>query len=122
MAREYCVVFDKKRYKRWWNLFLDDSIYHCFLITPITEESCVEVNVSLGGIRLRHYNASSLDVAREYIHKGATDAVITDEGDLIKPRLKFGRSCVGVIKDFLGIDNIFIITSKQLYNYLRGEK
>lgn len=52
MIRTYYVVFDKKRhaFRRWWQLFTGKTFFHCFLITPINDNSCVKIEPLLGGI------------------------------------------------------------------------
>ena len=116
--RKFYVVFDRKRTHRWWNVFLDDWHYHCFLLTHTTQDGCVEIKVSLGGIRLLHYNQAPEDVALSYLKNGCTEVVECNVDDINTPRIKLARTCVGVCKDFLGIQCSTVITSKQLYNYL----
>ncbi len=118
-SREYYVVFVPANNNRWWNGFLNKKICHCFLVTAGASGS-VTINTSVGGIKVQTYKESMENIAISCLQKGYKVLYKKTE-DMNKPRMKFFRSCVGVTKDMLGINNLMIITAKQLYNYLGGK-
>lgn len=119
MNRKYYVIFHKRQKISWWNFYLDEEICHCFLITS-SADGAIEINPSRGGIRIRTYKESSEKIALSYLQNGAKVVEWYLE-DIETPRIKILRTCTGIAKDFLGINNPMILTSKQLYNYLVKE-
>ena len=118
-TREYYVIFTKPDKFRWWNIFTGSSLAHVMLITSCGKNVCMMISPSEGGIEVNHYNKAALAITEEALKNGASIAWKTvKEYDLTKPRVKFFRTCVGIAKDFLGINKWWIITPGQLYREL----
>ena len=116
--REYYAIFTKPDKFRWWQLFTG-SMAHVILITPCEQDSCMMISPSEGGVEVNYYNRSAIALTTEAFKNGADIAwKIVKEYDLNKPRVKFFRTCVGIAKDFLGINKWWIITPAQLYKEL----
>ena len=119
--RDYYIVFTQAQNKRWWQIFTG-NLSHVILITPCDDKSCMMISPSEGGMEVNYYKKSALMIALEAVGKGSTMShKIVREYDMKLPRFKFFRTCVGIVKDFLGINKWWIITPGQLYNELHKE-
>lgn len=118
--RKFYVGFTAIKEKRWWQVFTGGKRQHIYLITPCTNKSCVIIDFSEGGTAIYYSEHSAKYVAEDCISDGdeVLEYVATKE-NMKKANLKIIRSCVAVAKDFLGIDNPFILTPNQLYNHIK---
>lgn len=97
---------------RWWNRFLHPVINHCELII-------------LDGDKAIHYGKAFDEI--ELFVTSAEDVIIPDSY-LVKARPRTCskypfvlNTCVGQVKQFLGIKNPLLLTPYQLYKYLRKD-
>lgn len=118
--RKFYVGFSSIAVKRWWQLFTGKKRQHIYLVTPCNSETCVIIDFSEGGTGIFYNEKPACDVVKECISDGdeVLEYVATKE-NMKKANLKIIRSCVAVAKDFLGINNPFILTPNQLYNYIK---
>lgn len=77
------------------------------------------IEMTEGGAGIYAFDEPADRIAVNVMNRGE-DAIkyIVEEKDMTRPRFKMFRTCVGMAKDFLGIDNPFIITPNQLYNHI----
>ena len=114
--RTFVVVFRPAEERRWWANFIDKKYGHCFLATYIDDKQCVVIDPSEGGIGFYVHQVPLIRKIWEYRKNGWETIIYTVVGeDMVRPRMKFFRTCVGICKDFLGVDAWWIITPKQLY-------
>jgi hypothetical protein len=119
-TRRFYVIFEPRDHISWWNWFLDKEIYHCYLVTYGNQNNTIELNTSVAGYAIRFYNVNLEDWILGYINTTGNKMIIEARTqDMVKPRIKGFKTCVSIIKDYLGINKFGIITSKQLYKYLR---
>lgn len=114
--RKFYVVFKNINKPKWWNWFLHKKFNHCFLLCagPV-ENTSIMINPTTGGIGMYYYSKNANDMALEATQAGYIVAeYMARDVELINPRFKFFRTCVGICKDFLGINKWWIITPKQL--------
>lgn len=110
MSSDVYVVFTNDR-SNWWSPFLKKGVRHCYVVIPSAD-------------RLIHYGKLTDEV--ELFTKEAKKGIIGDKYYLLKfkPRkckrhLFMLNTCVGHIKQILGINNPFILTPYQLLKYMR---
>ncbi len=97
-------------HRHWWTMFLHPTINHCYLVKPdagrwiIYGKACKAIDLHT----IKDINA------------------IIDDSLIVKANSKgAGRSifmlntCVGQVKQYLGINKPFILTPYQLLNHLR---
>lgn len=121
--RVYYVVFEKNTHPRWWKIFLNKEVNHCYLITPVTDCTCVLMNPTEGGVAVYTYSKSAFQMLEKLtnICSIVKRYEVHDE-DIKKIRLRLFRNCVGFCKDLLGIHQFFIFTPKQLLEYVSKEE
>lgn len=112
----FFVCFTNADKWRWWHLVTGCKCAHVFLILPLDNYTAMMISPSEGGIEWNYYNKAAHDLVTEAENKGSkcVNYVVAEE-NMQKPRLKFFRTCVGITKDFLGINKWWIITPSQLY-------
>jgi hypothetical protein len=117
--RSFYIIFTKLDQWRWWNVFTGKQKAHVILITPCDSKSSMMISPSEGGIEVNYYKESAGNLACDASCKGS--AIVhryVHEYEMIVPRVKFFRTCVGIAKDFLGVNKWWIITPGQLYKEL----
>jgi hypothetical protein len=96
----------------WWSRFLHPTIKHCYVIQPSKGDWLVFGKTTKG--------------FQMYTTDDVTDAI---ENDIIvkvtirdhRPRLFMLNTCVGAVKQIVGINKPFIWTPYQLYRYLEKQ-
>jgi hypothetical protein len=118
--RTFIIVFKPADKQSWWVHWIDKNFSHCFLATYTDDKHSVVIEPSEGGIALNIVKKPIEELAAGYKKKCWVVADYTaKECNMIQPRLKFFRNCVGICKDFLGINKWWIITPKQLYGEVK---
>ena len=102
------VVFEQAQH-HWVKHFIDKEIGHCYIIEPYNGNWLV---INKNHVELEIF---MLDDISDII-RGKRALEVTRSGR--KPRLMID-TCVGFVKQYLGISNPLIITPKQLYKHLR---
>jgi len=118
--RTFIIVFKQCAVTRWWMHFIDKRFSHCFLITGTAGGGSIIIDPSEGGMAIYECLESADVVAGKAKQKGCYAAAYTVRvNDMSRPHVKFLRTCVGICKDFLGIDKWWIVTPKQLYEEVK---
>ena len=117
--RRYWVVFTPRNKSSFWNFFLHKEIFHCYLITQITDKHCVMIDPQFGGTVLKCFDVSAADFVLDLIDKGNRNIIECYTRDMVKPKIRWCKTCTTVVRDFLGIDEPFIITAKHLFRFLK---
>jgi hypothetical protein len=104
------VVFEDDS-DRWWSFLLKKGCRHCFLIKPVPN-SYIIYGKSFKNFDLFTVNDQKSIIDGIYTMKDYTPKEC-------KRSLFMLNTCVGHIKQILGINNPFILTPYQLLKYLR---
>lgn len=120
--RVFYVCFRRCDQWRWWQILTGKKRQHIFLITSCNKQSCIIIEPSEGGTGLYYIDTTADEVAKEY-RDGGADVVryVAKQKDMERPSNKILRSCVSVVKDFLGIYEFWILTPDQLYKKITKE-
>lgn len=117
--RVFFVCFRRTNRWRWWHLFAGNKRQHIFLITSCINNNCVMIDMSEGGCGIYAFDEPAETIARNVVERGEeVIRYLVEEESMQAPRIKFFRTCVGMAKDFLGINKWWIITPQQLYKEL----
>lgn len=114
--RIFYVCFRKSRRWRWWHIFTGSDLQHVFLITSCKYNNCVMIDSAVGGTGIWTFSRPAKQVAKQWLH---VRYLVTDRG-MDEPLIIFGRTCVDIVKDFLGIKKWWIITPEQLYREVQN--
>ena len=102
------IVFTKSQ-RHWWTCFLHDTINHCYLIKPDNGRWVVYGKAHKG------MDLHTIDNHNDIL---VDSLVIRVEPKETKQGLFMLNTCVGNVKQYLGIKKPFLWTPFQLMNYL----
>lgn len=108
---ENAYVIFKGNTGRWYSPILHSDFGHCLVVEP-SEGKYVVYEKLTDGVRV--YNVNHIN---DII--GPTDITVSYIKKDSKRRLFMLNTCVGHVKQFLGIDHPFIWTPYQLYKYMK---
>jgi hypothetical protein len=106
----YYVVFTQGD-GGWWECFLNRDIQHCYLVKPQAGKWML-VSKCVRDMDIRILDDFSVVTPN-------TLAIKVTAKECVRGLL-MANTCVGHVKQVLGIRNPFILTPYQLYKYLRG--
>lgn len=118
--KEYYLIFQNSKSKKWWNLFTTDNFEHCDVLQYDTNTYML---TCISG----YYNAFNIENGYitdidKHLHKLKSYGILILKVKKIeKQKLFMIGTCVGICKKVLGITNPFIITPYQLYKYGRNK-
>lgn len=107
------VVFEKASIKRWWTRFLHCDISHCYIIKPEKGRWLV-CSKTLNEVEIYTIDGYGDILANTIVVK--TERTQRERG------LFMLNTCVGSVKQYLGVRNPFIFTPYQLYKRLTNDK
>lgn len=107
------VVFEKTDTKHFFQRMIHPYINHCYIIIP-SGENMVVYNKTLKDVEIYTINEIN-DILQGKI-------VVEVEPNESSSKLFMINSCVGYVKQFLGITNPFVWTPFQLMRYLNDGK
>ena len=108
MSGEVYIVF-RRGERRWWNRFLDKEINHCEALIPWNGQWIVYGKA---------YEAVDLFLINDCSDILRTSTLVKAVPIKRTRWILMLNTCVGQIKQLLGIRNPFILTPKQLHKYL----
>jgi hypothetical protein len=111
MSSDVYVVFESSK-GNWWNRFIDKEIAHCFLLIPCNGDWVV-LNKDIDKTEV-----FTIETLSDII---TTAAIIKTKAIPNKRGLFMLNTCVGQVKQYLGIRKPFIWTPKQLMRYLNEQ-
>lgn len=111
MSSEVYVAFSHDS-GRWWSCFLHPYIKHCEILI-VDKGKYIHYNKTLGEIEI--YTSRRMDDILQ------NSILVHAERSELKGLFSI-NTCVGHVKQFLGINNPFILTPYQLYKRLTHGK
>lgn len=110
MSSNCYVVFEGSN-SHWVSKFLDKDINHCYILV-VSGENIITINTTVKGPEV-FINNNISDILKD-------SYAIKAEPCAKRHSLLMLNTCVGMVKQHLGISNPFIVTPLQLFKYLRG--
>ncbi len=108
---EVYIIFERATVKRWWLKFIHPEISHCYMIKP-DKGRWIVYNKSVDKVEIYTINTYD-DILAE--------SLVVRAGRTSESKGVFNlNTCVGNIKQYLGINNPFIITPYQLLKRLQN--
>lgn len=117
-ARKYWVVFERTNKLHWWNKFINEY-QHCYLLTE-SLGGVIKINPTLGGVSIEEYCCNITTLLDNIDYLDIIEVNVYDR-NLVNPKFRGIKTCVSIIKDFLGISDLFVITPYQLRRKLNGK-
>jgi len=106
------VVFTKTDEPKWWNRIIHNEINHCYLLIP---------NGSRWVVIEKVYQTVEAYTIEDYRDILDTSIIIKANPKYKTRGLFMLNTCVGSVKQYLGIKNPFIFTPYQLMKALSNE-
>jgi len=116
---DYLVAFkDRSKCGNW----LGRIFGHCFLYRNITATTSIRIEPSLSGTLIIPYKCNVKEIMADLAVDYNIYVWTVKHEDVQKPNILMFGSCVGIVKNLLGIRKWWVITPKQLEKYIKRSK
>jgi len=113
---DYLICFKPKERCGTW---LGRMFGHVILFRNITATTSIRIETTLGGTLIVPYKCNVREILPELICDFSTHVWNVKHEDMAGVNIMMVNSCVGIIKNMLGIKAWWIILPKQLENYIK---
>ena len=114
---DYLVVFkDRSKCGNW----LGRIFGHCFLYRNVTATTSIRIDPSIGGTLIIPYKCNVKEIMADLAVDYNIYVWTVKHEDVQKPNILMFGSCVGIVKNLLGIRKPWILTPRQLEKYIKG--